>query len=192
MNPSIYEVKQIGSGYLYVMPCPRAEMLAEDLQYFQQMNIRKIVSLLENGEAAARGLTFEEHLCQQLGMEFTQYPIPDQHTPKKIRTFHTLVEQLYAELLSGKNISIHCFAGIGRTGVLAGSLLIRDGMPALDAIDLLSRIRGRDMPQTQEQYEFLTHLDYGSAEAEWSVPAGAAAQQGRGKLGWFSRFRSTA
>ncbi len=189
MKPFIFEVKHIGKGSLCIMPAPRPNTLAEDMTHYMQMGIHKVVSLLEKQEATARGLAFEAHLCTELGMEFEQFPIPDQRIPKNTKAFNALVEHLYTELQAGKNISVHCYAGIGRTGVLAGSLLIRDGMEPGAAIDLMSRVRGRNMPQTQEQYEYLTGHDapmlpaFAGAMEEHSSRSLSA-----GRNGWFRRL----
>ena len=160
IKPNIFELRQIGAGILCIMPCPRSDSLAQDLGHYMQLGINKIVSLLENKEAIKLGVALEDRLCQELGIEFQSFPIPDRKIPAQLNKFENLVEQLYAELQQGKNITVHCFAGIGRTGVLAGRLLMRDGMSPQDAIELMSQIRGRNMPQSQEQYEFLTGEHY--------------------------------
>ncbi|PID49108.1 MAG: hypothetical protein CR991_08460 [Proteobacteria bacterium] len=158
MNPSIYEIKQVDLGRLFIMPCPDGDSLQADLSYYRTLGIRKVVSLLEVREAENCGVAQEEQLCQTLGLEFMQYPIRDRRAPTDQRSFKKIVTQLYSELRSGKNIAIHCYAGIGRTGVLSACLLIKDGMTPQEAVELLSQKRGCDMPQTQEQYDFL--IDY--------------------------------
>lgn len=155
MNPNIYKLKQIGSGTLYIMPCPRPSLLAEDMSFYMDLGINTIVCLLEKSEMIARSLALEGRLCQELALRFEHFPIADRGLPTNTAAFRSLVDKLYTELHQGRNLSIHCYAGIGRTGVLAGSLLIRDGMQPQAAIELMSQVRGRSMPQTQAQYEFL-------------------------------------
>lgn len=159
MNPSIFKLKQIGSGDLYIMPCPRPQVLAEDLAYYMGLGINTIVCLLEKSEMIARGLALEEKLCEELDLRFEHFPIPDRSIPKNLAAFRQLVDKLDLELKRGQHVAIHCYAGIGRTGILAGSLLMRDGMQAHAAIELMSETRGRNMPQTQIQYEFLVEDD---------------------------------
>lgn len=159
MNPSIFKLKQIGVGNLYIMPCPRPHVLAEDMAYYMNLGVNTIVCLLEKPEMIARGLALEEYLCQELDLRFEHFSIPDRAIPSNLRAFRALVDKLDAELKQGRNLAIHCYAGIGRTGVLAGCLLIRDGMTPQAAIELMSEIRGRNMPQTQVQYEFLVDND---------------------------------
>ncbi|HPY41236.1 MAG TPA: protein-tyrosine phosphatase family protein [Thiolinea sp.] len=154
-HPSIFKLKQIGSGHLYIMPCPRPQVLAEDMAFYMDLGINTVVCLLEKSEMIARGLALEGNLCQELDLGFEYFPIADRSIPSNLPVFRNLVENLYQQLQQGRNVTIHCYAGIGRTGVLAGSLLIRDGMQPHAAIELMSTVRGHNMPQTQAQYEFL-------------------------------------
>ncbi len=162
MEPQIYEVKSIGQGILYIMPCPKADQLGDGLARLSQMGIHKVVSLLEKEEAVHLGAAMEGQLCKQLGMAFEQFPIRDRNIPKKPPEFRRLANRLYDELNSGSHIAIHCYAGIGRTGLLAGALLLAEGMTLNHAVELMSDVRGHNMPQTQHQYEYL--LDYASGE----------------------------
>lgn len=155
MKPHIFELKTIGTGTLCMMPCPRAANLAEDMTYLMDLGVDTIVSLLERREAIARGVEFEKKLCEELGLHFEHFPIPDQGLPASEVAFDALIERLYQRLQAGHTLSVHCYAGIGRTGLVIGRLLMRDGMSASEAIEFMSRIRGRNMPQTQEQYEYL-------------------------------------
>jgi len=56
---------------------------------------------------------------------------------------------------TGKNIAIHCRAGIGRTGLSASCLLICDGYSAEAAMDMVSAARGVQIPDTEEQFDFI-------------------------------------
>ncbi|MEZ5536845.1 MAG: dual specificity protein phosphatase family protein [Thiolinea sp.] len=165
------------------MPCPKAEQLGDGLNRLSSMRINKVVSLLETEEAVRLGAAMEKQLCEQLGMAFEQFPIRDRSTPKKPAQFRQLVNKLYAELQSGSNIAIHCYAGIGRTGLLAGGLLITEGMSVNNAVELMSDVRGHNMPQTQEQYEYL--MDFASGEE-------ALEEEPKRSGGWFSRLFSMA
>lgn len=155
MNTSIFKLKKIGKGTLYIMPCPRPSVLAEDMAFYMDLGINTIVCLLEKAEMIARGLALESYLCEELDLNFEHFPIIDRSIPSDLAAFHKLLEKLYTELNLGRNIAIHCYAGIGRTGVVAGSLLMKDGLLAQEAIELMTTIRGYDMPQTSSQYHFL-------------------------------------
>ena len=161
MDVEIYPVKRIGRGLLYVMPCPKAEKLERDLVQLRDRGITKLVSLLEPTEAEKWGVSHEADLCKKLGIAFVQFPIPDHKTPTNPKLFRQLIENLEQELSNGSYIAVHCLAGIGRTGLLAGSLLIKNGLTSAAATELLSDIRGCKVPQTHAQYNYLIDFETG-------------------------------
>ncbi|AWF81293.1 hypothetical protein BTJ40_10945 [Microbulbifer sp. A4B17] len=59
------------------------------------------------------------------------------------------------------DIAIHCRAGIGRKGITASCLLIKDNMSSQEAIDMVSATRGIPIPDTQEQYDFICDYEHG-------------------------------
>lgn len=182
MEPKIFKVKSIGQGTLYIMPCPKPEDLAGGLNHLKQLGINKIVSLLEIEEAVHLGAEKESEMCEQLGMAFEQFPIRDRTVPQKPPQFRQLVNRLYDELQGGANIAIHCYAGIGRTGLLAGGLLITEGLSVNAAVDIMSDARGRNMPQTQDQYEYL--MDFASGEEDLEI------EPAKSSGNWFTRLFS--
>lgn len=183
MEPKIFKVKSIGQGSLYIMPCPRPEQLEDGLTHLNELGINKVISLLEVEEAERLGAAKEHEMCEQLGMSFEQFPIRDRRTPKKPAQFRQLVNRLYDELHKGTNIAIHCYAGIGRTGLLAGGLLITEGMSVGTAVELMSDARGHNMPQTQDQYEYL--MDFAAGEEDLEITTKSAGN-------WFTRLFSIA
>jgi protein-tyrosine phosphatase len=154
MTPDIYKVNQIGEGILYVMPRPSSDWIQEDASYFCNMNINVVVSLLEKDEEFQLGLSNESNVLEGLGIEFVSYPIQDRGLPNPI-VFGDFVTTVYSQLIAGKNVAIHCRAGIGRTGVLSSCLLVLDGYDAQAAIDMVSFARGIPVPDTTEQFDFI-------------------------------------
>jgi protein-tyrosine phosphatase len=71
--------------------------------------------------------------------------------------YHQLFEQLVKRTELGKKIASHCYAGIGRTGLIAASILIKMGMQVDDALIKLSRARGLRVPETIHQITWLHH-----------------------------------
>ncbi len=159
MMPSIYSVTTIGDGELYVMPKPSADWLDDEAKQFAAMGIQRVVCHLEAAEMAELGLSREAEAFKSVGIEFIHHPIPDRQLPEA-KAHVALVEECYQALLSGKNTAVHCRAGIGRTGVTATCLLIRDGFDSQTAIDMVSAARGVPIPDTQAQYDFI--CDYRS------------------------------
>jgi predicted protein tyrosine phosphatase len=53
------------------------------------------------------------------------------------------------------NTVIHCRAGIGRTSVVATGVLLHAGFEVTEAFEKISEIRGVQVPDTQEQYDWV-------------------------------------
>ena len=65
------------------------------------------------------------------------------------------LEKLNRMLSDGKNILVHCRQGIGRTGLVAACLLVKNGMSPGAAVDLVSAARGLPVPETTEQRDWI-------------------------------------
>lgn len=68
--------------------------------------------------------------------QFVRHPIEDLRPAPSIEWLSAVVEDLAARVLCGEKIYIHCFAGRGRTGLIACCLLGRlyDGLGAEEAL----------------------------------------------------------
>jgi protein-tyrosine phosphatase len=53
-------------------------------------------------------------------------------------------------------VVVHCRAGIGRSSLIAGTVLVRFGIPPEEAWRLITAARGFRVPETPEQGEWLT------------------------------------
>ncbi len=158
MIPNIFEVTVVGVGSLFVMPRPSLDWLKDEIQYYKSIEVDMVVSLLESHEARELGLVQEKEFLEEQGIEFISYQIKDHNLPKAA-DFGALVKTLHSDLESGKNIAIHCRAGIGRTGVLASCILILDGFKARTAIDMVSAARGVAIPDTEEQFDYICSFE---------------------------------
>lgn len=155
MLPTTYKVKDIEGGALSVMAKPvSGEWIEDEFVGFARLGIDKIVCLLEDLEQQEVGLASEEALCIKNSIEYISFPIPDRGLPNTDQAI-TLVEQLLSEIRAGKHIAIHCRAGIGRTGIIAGAVLVKSGLTAQDALALITEARGVQVPDTEEQENWL-------------------------------------
>ena len=69
-----------------------------------------------------------------------------------------LGRQILDKIYSGRQVAIHCKAGIGRSGMISATILILDGMEPLQALNLLEKQRTRKVPDTQEQRQWILDL----------------------------------
>lgn len=159
MNSLIYEVSQIGKGTLFVMAKPiTGEWVNEEFENIRKNGIDIIVSLLEASEAYELGLVEESAYAENNNMEFRNYPIPDRGIPSVPETYLKFTKEIYSLITNGKNVAIHCRAGIGRTGLVAGTILMYHGNSCRSALDLISKARGVTVPDTPEQELWLQEL----------------------------------
>jgi protein-tyrosine phosphatase len=113
---------------------------------------------LENPEAAQLGLTHEGEAASSKGVRYLSFPIPDRDVPRSMPDTLNLVRQIVTELESGRNVAIHCRQSIGRSGLIAASVLAASGMDLESAIQAVSDARGLTIPETPEQLRWLRHL----------------------------------
>jgi protein-tyrosine phosphatase len=153
---AVFWINPGANGRLAIVPRPRgAEWLANDLSALRRDGIDILVSLLTTAEAAELGLSLEQALCEEAGMEFRSFPIPDRCVPDSHRDLRELAEELATERRHGKNIGAHCRAGIGRSSLLLAAVLCVEGISPEHAFRLISNGRGLQVPDTPEQAEWL-------------------------------------
>lgn len=125
--------------------------VAEDIAALKTEGIHTIVSLLQSEEITLQGLEQEAELCQQSGIEYLNFPIEDHHVPDDREAATEFINSLKGELDEGKNIAIHCRGGVGRTGTLAGALMLACSLDPEEIFETLHKARGKPMPATDAQ-----------------------------------------
>ena len=109
-------------------------------------------------------LPFSQTLAQA-GVSFVSFPIPDRGVPSSRREVLALAQGLVQDLKSGAGIALHCRAGIGRTGLIAGCVLHLLGVPSSRIFATLSLARGVSVPDTEEQVAWVAEFCKGAASA---------------------------
>lgn len=133
------------------------EWLEDSIQGLKQLGIDGMVSLLEPQEQYTLGLTKQADYCQLQGINYLNFPIPDRGLPNTAKAI-TLAKQLYDEIKDGKHWIIHCRAGIGRTGIIAGAVLVTAGLSTELALQTISQARSVQVPDTDKQVAWLKQL----------------------------------
>ncbi len=96
----------------------------------------------------------EAAACKKQAIELITFGIPDRGVPQSLQETSALVQRLYKLVSSGCAVALHCRQGIGRSGLVAGCLLVAGGIAPTDALVKVSRIRGCEIPETDEQREW--------------------------------------
>ncbi len=131
MRPEIYSIAGLEAGCLSIMARPRGgDWLADEVKALREAGIDVLVSLLTFGEVAELDLAREEHWCRTHGVSYFSLPIEDRGLPHSYHQAVELLVQLADLLTEGKHIAIHCRQGVGRSSLIASSLLTMRGMPA--------------------------------------------------------------
>jgi len=161
MRASLYTVKRAGPGTLSTMAKPRGgDWLEDEMQALDAEGVTVLVSLLTPGEMAELDLEGEAVAAAAAGIEFVQLPTPDRGLPDRAELTR-LLPTLVASLDAGEHVATHCRYAIGRSSLLAAAILVATGTKPDEAWRLLAEARGRPVPDTDEQRNYVASL------AEW-------------------------
>jgi protein-tyrosine phosphatase len=158
MIPDLFWIAGPWSGRLAIATRPRGDdWLADEVSGWRRVGIHVIVSLLESDEAGLLGLSEESKVAEAHGIRFISFPIPDRGVPASEPAAFSLIASVASALEEGKNIAVHCRQGIGRSGLIAASVLT-SGVSPEDAIKAVSSARGLAVPETSEQRLWVLRL----------------------------------
>jgi len=137
------------------------------------LGIRTFVNLMEEDETNLNGEPFRPYApdvgreAQKLGLNPTpaclRFPIRDVSVPTRGQ-LSEILQAIDSSLEGGEPVYVHCWGGRGRTGVVAGSLLIRHGHATPeDFVEKIGRLRRNDLggdhsPETEEQVALVRRL----------------------------------
>ena len=155
VQAEVFRIDSIGKGCLAIMAHPATANPARAISEIAALGFHQVVSLLEPAEADALGLAQEAELVTAQSMEFISYAIPDMGLPTRGDDFARLAQNLFTRIDAGTNTLIHCRGGIGRSGLLAAAVLLLAGKDVEAAFALVSLMRGRRVPETEQQGAWL-------------------------------------
>ena len=153
--PSRYEGPR---GFYWLRPgslggCPRPGLLEEldhDLDALARLRVTQLICLEETQTIEAARLS-----ARSIGSIHS--PIPDMGAPT-LDQAEALCAEIAGLVARGEVVAVHCRAGLGRTGTLLACVLIRDGMPALEALEAIRNINP-GWVQSSRQIEFLEQFE---------------------------------
>lgn len=156
---SIYTVQTHPAGQVSIARRPRGgDWLIDDIRTLVKYKVDILVSLLTPAEIAEAGLTQEAEICRALGLTYLSYPLKDHSVPAFSPETFALLQQLQTALTEGKHVAAHCRMGLGRSALLAASVLTLSDLTPEQACMRLSCVRGYTVPETEEQRAWVKKL----------------------------------
>ncbi|MBS1794605.1 MAG: dual specificity protein phosphatase family protein [Acidobacteria bacterium] len=141
---------------LAIMPHPRGnDWLEDEIECYRNFGVGVVVSLLERAEAYELGILREDFWCGQKNVEFINFPIVDRQVPAYFEETVNFVKALQSKIEEGQKIAIHCRQGAGRPAMIAAAILVLQGLSTAEAFDKIAAARGCDVPDTEEQREWV-------------------------------------
>jgi protein-tyrosine phosphatase len=154
MSP--FWVKTDNDLRLAIVPRPRGgDWLDDEIAHLKREGVDLLISMLPSSEADELGLATEPQACEVAGIIFKSFPIIDRETPASTSAFTDFIKSLRHDLRDGRSIAVHCRASIGRSSLLLASLLCAEGFKPDDAFARLTKARGLQVPDTQEQIRWV-------------------------------------
>lgn len=141
------------------MPRPRGgDWLEDETTAWAAAGLDVIVSMLDANETEAFDLTREAELCEKNRILFFSFPVPDRGVPASENSLTELLNKLKSLLDKGKNVGIHCRQSIGRSSLTAAALMALFGVEPDAAFQRLSKARGLEVPETDEQRNWVKNF----------------------------------
>lgn len=184
MRPALHVIAWPGPGRLATMAHPRGgPWLADEMAKLAGAGVDVFVSALTWDEDRRLGLTEVASAAAAAGIEFLSFPIADRGVPlttpfgfpprgatvpvgfpprggtasdiEDDPDVMALGIRLAAHMRAGRFVVTQCFAGIGRSTLLAAVTLVMLGTGPEQALRMVSEARGLPVPDTEAQRDWL-------------------------------------
>lgn len=157
-----------GEGYLGMTICPGKtdatrrwrRDIGVDLDDIKAWGATTVVTLIEEHEFRLLKVEDMERQVHGTGMGWFHLPIKDSGVPngRFEEAWKTTGSEIHRRLDAGERILIHCRSGLGRTGLVAGLILVERGMQPKEAIRKIRTVRPHAIETSeQEAYVMNSH-----------------------------------
>lgn len=153
-------------GKIYAGPIPSSpepDEIAKVLEHpINKWGVRCFINLMEENETNQQGQSFNSYIeaakainaeVQMLRLPIRDYTAPTSEFMKKI------LDAVDAEIANDRPVYVHCWGGLGRTGVVVGCWLRRHGekdpLKKLQELRAMASNSHRESPQSEDQYSLI-------------------------------------
>lgn len=130
--------------------------IARDLEHVKLEDVSDVFVLCTKGELALYRVPSLLTEYENHGIIVHHHPVSDGTAPS-IDILMSILREIGEAIQQGKRVLIHCFGGLGRTGVVAACLLLNldDNVTPEHAVRKVQELRGTRAIQTVKQYNFI-------------------------------------
>ena len=128
-----------GRIFRSAMPFGPFDHLNQIWSKYQEYEVDVVAVLVEPAEYLTHAQRDLPAFYRGEGLEVIHLPIPDHHRPRDMHAFQRALDDVSDLAHKGKNVAVHCLAGIGRTGTFLACLAQR--MMGLDGREALQWVR---------------------------------------------------
>lgn len=111
-----------GRIFRSAMPFGPFDHLNQIWSKYQENGVDVVAVLSEPAEYLTYAQRDLPAFYRKEGLEVIHLPIPDHHPPQATRAFQRALDEVSNLAQDGKNIAVHCLAGVGRTGTFLACL----------------------------------------------------------------------
>jgi hypothetical protein len=139
------------------------EITRRRMDQFLEAGIDTFIDLTQpNEHVPYETILKEQARAYEMDTQYHRFPIRDHDTSSR-ETMSRILNTIDEALDHGRNVYVHCWGGIGRTGITVGCHLVRHGMKnsqAVQHVNKLYKTRPNNpyyprSPETAEQIDFI-------------------------------------
>lgn len=159
MDKKPFNISRLGldpSGEILLSRMPGSvTCIEDDVAEIVALNCACVLTLAPQEELIRHGGHTLSSLLMNEGIEWHHFPIIDYATPlpSQDRVWSELSERMHDHLNNNRSILVHCYAGVGRSGMIALRLLVERGANPEDALTQIRQVRPGAVERTA-QYEW--------------------------------------
>jgi protein-tyrosine phosphatase len=185
MRANVFWIAGPWPGKSGILLRPRGgDWLGDETRAWREAGVDVVVSLLEPEEEALLVLEGEAAAAAASGVEFRPFPVPDRGVLASRESVAQLAGGIVHALETGRNVAVHCRQGIGRSALIVGGVLVAAGKDPNTALKTIEQSRGLEVPETDEQRQWLRDFASWLASTQGAQPAAAADERrGPGRSG---------